>query len=377
MTGEGGVRSIPSLDGIRAAAIVLVFFSHAVPDDFPVVVPGGFGVTTFFFLSGYLITTLLRVEHEAAGAVSLRGFYLRRLLRIHPPLLAMLGLAAVLAAADLLPGQFDPVALGAAVLQLSNYLLLARGEGALPPGVGVLWSLSVEEHFYLVFPVAYSFLAGRRVSRRAMGGVLLAVCAVVLAWRLALSLELGASVAHLRLATDARLDSILYGCVLAVVANPVLDRPRVSRRVLTLWLLPLGLAGLAASHAIPGERLREALKYSVQGVAFLPVFAAAIRYPDFLPFRLLNARPVAFLGVLSYGFYLVHAVVLRALEDGLGIRRGSAALYVAGFAGSLLLAWLLHLGVERPLGALRRSWRAAATAKPRAAAPVTAPDAAP
>src|SRR5207247_4936424 len=80
---------IPSLDGIRACAVMLVFVAHVVkllgPDRYQGRIPGEFGVTVFFFLSGYLITTLLRIEHEQSGAISFRAFYLRRVLRIFPP----------------------------------------------------------------------------------------------------------------------------------------------------------------------------------------------------------------------------------------------------------------------------------------------------
>src|SRR5205807_5364979 len=78
----GKPLNIPSLDGLRAASVMLVFAAHAGLKDR---VPGNFGVTVFFFLSGYLITTLLRIEHDRTGRISLRDFYLRRVLRIFPP----------------------------------------------------------------------------------------------------------------------------------------------------------------------------------------------------------------------------------------------------------------------------------------------------
>src|SRR6476620_11582619 len=85
-TGHGKDRPegfyIPSLDGLRAVAVLIVFIAHA---GLNLPVPGNFGVTIFFFLSGYLITTLARLEHDRTGAISLRGFYLRSILRIFPP----------------------------------------------------------------------------------------------------------------------------------------------------------------------------------------------------------------------------------------------------------------------------------------------------
>src|SRR5512138_1611953 len=84
---------IPSLDGIRGIAALMVFLSHGA---FPNLIPGGFGVTIFFFLSGHLITTLLRREYAATGSISLRNFYLRRVYRILPPMYLVLTAAVLL-----------------------------------------------------------------------------------------------------------------------------------------------------------------------------------------------------------------------------------------------------------------------------------------
>src|ERR1700676_4428869 len=99
---------IPSLDGIRAIAALLVFIAHAGLEDR---VPGGFGVTIFFFLSGYLITTLLRTEYATCGRINLKNFYIRRAYRIWPPMYIALALAAVMP-----PDAFAPsVTAGAAL----------------------------------------------------------------------------------------------------------------------------------------------------------------------------------------------------------------------------------------------------------------------
>src|ERR1700730_1134803 len=99
------LRHIPSLDGIRALSVLLVFFAHAGLDR---VVPGGLGVTIFFFLSGYLITTLLRVEYQKNLRVSVRHFWLRRVLRIMPPFYAVL-CATVVATSMFSPGPLKSI----------------------------------------------------------------------------------------------------------------------------------------------------------------------------------------------------------------------------------------------------------------------------
>src|SRR5688572_18281201 len=104
---------IPSLDGLRGAAFLVVFFGHALPAALLRFVPPAFGVTVFFVLSGFLITTLLRKEFDKTGTVSLREFYLRRALRILPPFYIVLVLSSVLTQLHLVEGKVTLPAIGA------------------------------------------------------------------------------------------------------------------------------------------------------------------------------------------------------------------------------------------------------------------------
>jgi peptidoglycan/LPS O-acetylase OafA/YrhL len=154
---------IPSLDGLRAVSFLVVFAAHAGLE----VVPGGFGVTVFFFLSGYLITTLMRVEAERTGHVSLKHFYLRRALRILPPFYIVLTAATALAEIGFLGDtrpQLRPVL--SQVLHFTNYWIAAHGWRGIAPGTGVYWSLAVEEHFYLLFPAVFLALSRLRLTGR-------------------------------------------------------------------------------------------------------------------------------------------------------------------------------------------------------------------
>jgi len=338
---------VPSLDGMRAAAFVVVFLAHAGLER---VVPGGFGVTVFFFLSGYLITSLLRIEHEAHGTISLRQFYVRRALRILPPFYVVLALAVVAAAVGVIAGGFDRRAVAAQTFYFANYWSVRHGGNGQVAGTGVYWSLAVEEHFYLVFPWLYVVL--RRLRPRTQALVLWSLCAAVLAWRCALVAS-GASADRTYLATDTRVDSILFGCALAVWNNPMLDGP--SRIPETRWkrfLVPGAIGVLLASFAVREPHYRETVRYSLQGVALYPIFVAAIRFPTWAPFRLLNTRAMAFAGVLSYALYLVHHVVIYGFRAALA----GHAVVAAGlaFGASLGIAWTLHDLVEKPCARLRR-----------------------
>ena len=344
-----GALYIPSLDGIRAISFFLVFFSHA---GLGGIVPGGFGVSIFFLLSGFLITTLLRMEFAKYHRISLRGFYLRRVLRILPPLYVTLALAVVLWRISRGHPSVPFYGTLAQALQVSNYYEIFASPAITIPGTGVLWSLAVEEHFYLIFPLLYVWMCGR-FSARGQASILLLLCAAALAWRCALQLYFNANPIYTYYATDTRFDSILFGCVFAVVANPVLKDPLHGWMVRQMkWLLPLCLAVLLATFLIRNELFRETLRYSLQAVALVPLFIAAIHYQKSWPVIVLNWRVVRFLGVLSYVLYLCHAVIMARIES---VWTGNLIVgYALVLACAFTFATLVHYGIERPSTRIRK-----------------------
>lgn len=349
--------SAPALDGVRGVAFLVVFLSH-VPGLW--MFPGGFGVTVFFFLSGYLITTLLRLEHAATGRIDFRRFFWRRFLRILPPyyltLLVLVGAVALGAYGD------APVlwqGLLAQVGFLANYWVAAFGDRGLVPGSEVYWSLAVEEHFYLLFPFVAAALLARR-GPRATGLVLLAVCAAVLAWRFALVASLAPhAVGRIAYATDTRLDSILFGAVVALALNPVLDPPgRLLRAVSSPWASALALAGIVATLLPRDPALRETVRYSAQGLLLVPLYCGILARPDAWTARALAHPWLRWLGALSYTLYLVHDAVIRLAWThlrGLTPLWGIAAL---SFVVSVLYAEGVRRWLETPLARLRASSRA-------------------
>lgn len=354
---------IPSLDGMRTVAILIVFLSHA---GLSHVVPGLFGVTVFFFLSGYLITTLLRMECEKHGGANLRQFFLRRTLRILPPFYLILAVIALLTFLSVLPGGFHGQALAAQALFAANYWEIFGG--VQPPGTEILWSLAVEEHFYLVFPFLYLAMCRFMPERRHQFALLMTLCAAVLAWRMLLVHQFSAidlrsgSAHHPRTchATDTRLDGLLFGCALAVWGNPALDATRI-RRSHWLWLLlPSCLALLLVTFVIRSVPFRETWRYTLQGLALMPVFIAVIRYSDALPLRFLNWRWVSRLGVLSYAFYLTHALLLSLVSHWLPAPEGLSQIQFMLLRGTLAFlltlaaSWMMHQWVEKPFLRLRR-----------------------
>jgi len=349
------VLHIPSLDGLRAVSFFIVFVAHAGVEQFP----GGLGVTIFFFLSGFLITTLMRVEAATTGTVSLKNFYLRRALRILPPFYIVLFLATVVGL-SIYPDLKPPIAtmpVASQALHFSNYWIALHGWGGTAPGTGVFWSLAVEEHFYLLFPFVFLALERRGLSGEHKARVFWGVCAVVLLWRCVLVLALGSSTDRTYLCSDTRIDSIAFGCALAVWNNPVLDvggkeRADGGSAILVRFGFPAGVVLLLVTLLFRNPTFRETIRYSLQGIALTPIFMAAVRRPDLGIFRALNWRPMRFLGTLSYVLYLTHHAVLYAVSQVThltGIFRAMTALALA-----LGMAWLMNRYVERPSAKLRR-----------------------
>jgi peptidoglycan/LPS O-acetylase OafA/YrhL len=349
------IRHIPSLDGIRAVAAGIVFLSHAFNVPF---IPSSLGVTVFFFLSGYLITTLLRVEYAKSGTIDLKAFYIRRACRIFPPmyfaLLSILLITLMTSGADAIHGE----ALLAQMAHLTNYfIVLAGSDQQLLPHTAVLWSLAVEEHFYLAFPLLFLVLS-RRMPLHAIRSVLFAMCMVALLWRFILVYGFDVPDMHIFFATDARFDSLLYGCIMGVWCNPVLDFAAADGAGSTptgaeKTLLAAALLLLAATLLYREPGFHKTLRYSLEGIALFPLFWLAVRYPGYPLFRCLNWAPVRWFGGISYSFYLAHPFWIAIAHR---VTSGVAGAILA-FGLTTLFSALLYRYLEQPFISLGRGLR--------------------
>jgi peptidoglycan/LPS O-acetylase OafA/YrhL len=343
---------IPSLDGMRAVAVMIVFVAHA---GLKHIVPGGFGVTVFFFLSGYLITTLLRREFEQRGTIDFAKFYLRRAYRIFPPLYLVLAILIALQLSGFLRQDMSWTAVAAQAFHLTNYYLIAYPSVEAAPVVPhtvPFWSLAVEEHFYLLFPLGLLLILRRSGYARAAFG-LAALCAAVLLWRVALLGIVDDPGHYTYHATDTRIDSLLYGCIMGLWLNPALDKApgRISGRGwAALCVLAAGL--LAVSFLWRAEEFRATLRYTLQGIALFPLFYCAVRYHRSALFSWLNTRPVRALGLVSYTFYLCHYAAIHIAGDLLGVE--GLARGLAGFALAAAFSAASYLLIEKRFATMRR-----------------------
>jgi peptidoglycan/LPS O-acetylase OafA/YrhL len=353
--------TIPSLDGIRAISVLIVVLAHA---GYGHLVPGGLGVTIFFFLSGYLITTLFIREHDSTKTVAIPAFYARRMLRLFPPLLLTLLIAYTLTATGLLPGGVSVGGLASQLLYFANYHAIFFGAAnAVPAGTGILWSLAVEEHFYLVYPFLVFAAIRFRLSRSSCAAVLGVVCLAVLAWRFHLATGADFFENRTYYASDTRFDSILFGCILALVANPALKTDVTTFGVSDFCLLAASLGLLLVTLIIRDPLFRETLRYSLQGIALLPMFYYAIKFSRHPLFSWLNARPLRRLGVYSYCVYLIHFVVLRLMFEQIPWLKAQPALaFAGGLLASVAFAFLVDRYIDPFFRRLRHQLRSNAKA---------------
>lgn len=339
---------IPGLDGIRAIAVLLVFFAHSELESF---VPGGLGVTIFFVLSGYLITTLMRIEHSRGGGISFRGFYLRRLLRLMPPLLIVVAMAGVLASWSVIDREFSSGGLFSALLYFGNYHVIANKFEGMPAGIGVVWSLAIEEHYYLFYPpLAALLLRVRRVGMSA--GVLALLCALVLAWRYWLVFH-GASAEYVGMATDTRVDAILVGCLMALWRNPWLDPVPAPNAAREGAVVAVCVAVLLGSFVYRDDVFRLTARYTLQSLAVAALIYLAVARANQWPFRWLNTPPLVYIGSISYTIYLSHHVILLGLAKHWP-QLSWLGLTLTGAVITLAVAAPMRRWVEQPCALLRQ-----------------------
>lgn len=350
--GKRSESYIPGLDGMRAVACAMVVFAHGL-GRWGAYVPATLGVTIFFFLSGYLITTLLRREIERTGTIALGDFYIRRTLRIFAPLYVTYGVAvAVAAALHMQTGNVK--GLLSMLFYFFNYANNFNWGQFVPHGMDVIWSLAVEEHFYLLFPVGMLLMARARWSWRKQAAVLLALCLADVPWRMFMTHQFGLALDWTYRATDSRFDSILWGSILALAFNPRFhDRPLVSPR----WALPAFLGALAvllATMLIGQEYFRQTLRYTVQSMALVPIFFFVIAHIEHPLVHWLERPAVRYLGWLSYVLYLSHAFIFSTVDH---LVSGFWTTLVLGLALTLAYAVLIRYTLELPLQHLRARFR--------------------
>jgi len=332
---EPSLGRIPALDGIRALAIVLVLVFHG---GFAWAGGGFFGVDVFFVLSGFLITGLLISEYRQNAGIGLLRFWGHRIRRLVPALLVMLAGVALygffLATPDTL-GELRSNAI-ATLLYVNNWHQVSGGQGYFaalntPQPLLHTWSLSIEEQFYVVWPlVVLGVLTWFRSLRALL--VLTVAGAVASAVAMAVVFGNGSGESRAYYGTDTRAQALLIGAALAIVlANPLPNRrtgPVTTTSLVRAFrlgpparalLVVLGGAGLAVvlwlAYSVDSTSTwiyRGG--FTLVALATAAVIASVALLPDSPWGRVLSLRPVRYVGAISYGLYLYHWPIFVVLD---------------------------------------------------------------
>lgn len=344
----------PGLEGLRGIAVLAVMGFHF-PATRPWLPGGSLGVDLFFVLSGFLITTLLLEERAREGIISIFGFYRRRARRLLPALFLFLALFSVITVGTGQPGVNKlPITIVASQLYVLN---LVVGSGvAVTPGTGHLWSLSVEEQFYLVWPALMLASAGLRSRTLFWLSVLaFAVSASLPAWS-------GRSFWRLYTGADFRAHQLMAGALLAqlrfagFVTPTIVDRLS-SRAVLVFSVLFLSFSVITMQNR---HEFMFAGLFTVTAVSAAVLICWALYRPSWI----LTNPVIRYVGSRSYALYLWHHAI-EFWVRGLGPLPELALAIILSFAAAEV-SWRLveqrDSLVPRFLGVLRR--RRAALAVP-------------
>ena len=341
----------PELDALRFCAFSLVFIAHAFPSaaglqrsDFPdwlstalhgIRAGGSYGVDVFFMLSAYLITEILLREHRRTGEISVTAFWARRILRIWPLYYAFLALA-IWVIPQLLDGSFPAFHAIAFATFWGNFAMIMRPEG-ISTVAGILWSVSIEEQFYLLWPLVLRYFLPH--LRRICLAVIL-VSTGLRAWLVYTGVQSDWSLWG---NTLTRFEPIAIGALIAIELNgytPMLkDRMRLAG--LLAGLLLLGITGVW----IPRLGPTALIAFPLAAVASALMLLSALGTDRLIP------RPLVYLGRISYGLYVFHVFAIQIVRLHIQVNNPFIewpAEFIAAFVLTVLLAAISYQFYEKP-----------------------------
>ncbi len=361
---SGLLPYIPAIDGLRALAVTAVLLYHA---EIGFLGGGFIGVDVFFVISGYLITSLLLAERGGGtGRVNLPGFWGRRARRLLPALLALVG-GSLLYTVIFLPDEVSSLR-GDALASLGyvvNWHLIFEDKSYFealgrPSLLRHLWSLAVEEQFYVLFPLIFAVVLARLRVRYALA--IIVAAAVASAALMALIFEPGLDPSRVYYGTDTRIAVILAGAALAFVWRPG-GPPRraaaLTERTADAWGIA-ALAGLVAVAIAATEDGAFLYRGGFLAVAVLTavLIGAAVHPRATLIQGILARRPLVWLGTRSYSVYLWHWPVFMLTRPGMDVAIDGVELLLVRLAITVALAEVSFRLIEAPVrtGSLKRLW---------------------
>ena len=348
---DGNLTKLPALDGLRGLAVLAVVLFHA---DFGWAKGGFLGVSLFFTLSGYLITSLLIAERTRSSSINLKAFWARRFRRLLPAAWCTLAAIAIIQILLNQYGAAQRLDLLASFGQVANWRFLATGSSynqlfSQPSPVRHFWSLAIEEQAYLVIPfLCAAALRFKRAPVAALG------VALGVIWLLsALSTLVWSSAERIYYATDTRASELCIGAILATVVAQPGFRKRVVRHLWSRWFLQFAaLAATVGTVWAWGTVEVTDPRVSGGGLLVMGVVSSTLVLGASLGVgvlgRALSWGPLRYLGRISYGIYLFHWPALVFLtERRTGIERAPRLVLIGLLV--LMVAHLSHRFIESPI----------------------------
>jgi peptidoglycan/LPS O-acetylase OafA/YrhL len=348
----GTTTRFQHVDLLRALAVSLVVFAHA---GFATVVPGGTGVTIFFSISGFIITNLVLRELDRTGSFRIDHFYARRALKIIPPFIVLSAVPTLLWAFS---HQFELSAFASQVFFVFNWWVLFGSGHGVPSGSNVLWSLAVEEQFYIVLALVWFVGVRMRDPRKLIAWVATAALAISTALRLVLAVDPD-NTSRIYFGTDTRMDGLALGMLSAVLLTHW-ERGGTQLRPLRTFLaspvaIPAAVAAGILTLEVHNPFFQNTSRYTLQSLATCTVLLAGFQVSrsraHIALARIARSRVVVFVGIASYSTYLFNLTLVKALQDKTSSSRlvvTISALILCNLVGLLSWRWL-----ERPFERVR------------------------
>lgn len=336
---------LPGLDGFRMVAVMAVVLAHSGVGAF---FSARHGVAGFFVLSGFLITWLLLKEYDKAGRVSLRDFYMRRSLRIFPAYYAFL-FASI--GWDLFRGNDD---INDVILPGLFYLVNYHNalEGHSSSSLAHLWSLAIEEQFYLLWPMAFIVLIRR--GKNFVLGFLVFVSVIVMVWRSYSFSVLDFGTSYVYNAFDTRFDNLAIGCALAFLLEKKHFLEFANNLSSRFWMPLVTLTLLTISRLVTSSDYSYGPAFTLDALLLAVLLLQLIRLSQGRVWGWLNHSVSVYLGVISYPIYLWHVW---------GIQAGKKLIFlpeslqlVAGIVISCMLAALSYHLLEKQFLLLKHKY---------------------
>ncbi|WZE73157.1 acyltransferase family protein [Macrococcus sp. CCM 2573] len=344
-------KYLPGLDGIRAIAVIAIIIFHLNPKW----LPGGFlGVDTFFVISGYLIAMLLINEYEKTGTINILQFWIRRMKRLFPPVLFMILIVIqyIIFFDQSLLYQLKKDVI-AALLYISNWWYIFDGlsyfESFEARPLEHLWSLAIEEQFYLLFPLILILMLNKWSKKNIL--LLFFVVSILSAILMSTLYDPAANVSRIYFGTDTRLQTLLLGVMCAFIW-PAFKLKRDAPRILVVIIDFLGFIGLIVlMYSIYKLSEHSAFLFNggfyVLGIFTVLIIMAAV-HPSSIMSRLLGIKPLTVIGKYSYSLYLWHYPVIVLMQKHFVQGQVPIYIHISSVILTIVLAVFSYKLIERP-----------------------------